>query len=336
MISDLVELSFVVPVFNGERTIAAVVSRIFDVFSEYAIEVVLVNDGSEDASECVSRFLVEQHPGRVVLVQLAKNFGEHNAVLAGLHQTRGQAVAVLDDDGQNPPEEVLRMWRTLREGQLDVVYGRYVQKQHSWFRNLGSWLNDQMATWLLRKPASLYLSSFKVMNRFVVQEVLKYGGPFPYLDGLIFRTTRKIGQIDVRHVKRSCGQSGYTLRKLLRLWLNMFLGYSVAPLRIAVVTGLLTSAMSALLMTGILVDKLWVNPQVPVGIPSVLALITFFGGVQLTVLGTVGEYVGRIFMSQNGMPQFVVREVVQGTPSATVPMDSGAYPVLHSGDLLNV
>jgi undecaprenyl-phosphate 4-deoxy-4-formamido-L-arabinose transferase len=336
MVSDLVELSFVVPVYNGEQTMEAVVSHILELFSRHAIEIVLVNDGSDDGSEKVCRDLVEQHPSRVVLVHLAKNFGEHNAVLAGLHQTRGLAVAVLDDDGQNPPEEVLRMWRTLREGRFDVVYGRYRSKQHNWFRNLGSWLNDRMATRLLRKPASIYLSSFKVMNRFVVHEVLKYRGPYPYLDGLIFRATRNIGQVDVRHAKRSSGQSGYTLRKLFRLWLNMFLGFSITPLRLSVVTGLLTSVMSALLMVGIVVDKQWFNPQVPVGIPSVLALITFFGGVQLTVLGTVGEYVGRIFMAMNGMPQFVVREVVRGTPTVTAEKDSGAYPVLQSGDLLNV
>lgn len=333
MVSDSIELSFVVPVYNGAKTIGGVVSRILDTFARHAIEVVLVDDGSDDNSEMVCRCLVEQDPERVIFVQLAKNFGEHNAVLAGLSQTRGQAVAVLDDDGQNPPEEVMPMWRTLKEQNCDVVYGRYRQKKHNWFRNVGSWLNGVLATRLLRKPSHIYLSSFKVMNRFVVREVLKYRGPFPYLDGLIFRATHNIGQIDVRHAERAAGQSGYTLRRLLRLWLNMFLGFSITPLRTAVVIGLLTSALSALMMVGILVDKLWLNPDVPVGIPSVLAFITFFSGVQLTVLGSVGEYVGRIFLSQNGMPQFVVRDVMRGT--ADPAMDSGAYPVVQTGDLMN-
>ena len=333
MVSDSIQLSFVVPVYNGAKTIGAVVSRILDTFSQHAVEVVLVNDGSDDNSEMVCRCLVEKHPERVIFVHLAKNFGEHNAVLAGLAQTRGQAVAVLDDDGQNPPEEVMPMWRTLKEQHHDVVYGRYRRKQHHWFRNMGSRLNDVLATWLLRKPPHIYLSSFKVLDRFVVREVLKYRGPFPYLDGLIFRATGNIGQVDVRHAKRVAGKSGYTLHKLLRLWLNMFLGFSITPLRTAVVIGLLTSALSALMMVGILVDKLWLNPHVPVGIPSVLAWITFFSGVQLTVLGSVGEYVGRIFLSQNGMPQYVVREVVRGTADAA--MDSGEYPVLQSGDLMN-
>jgi glycosyltransferase involved in cell wall biosynthesis len=332
MLSKPVELSFVVPVYNGASSIRRVVSRILDVFSRHVIEIVLVDDGSDDESAAVCRSLVEVHP-QLVFVQLSKNFGEHNAVLAGLAQTRGQAVAVLDDDGQNPPEEVLPMWHRLQQNQLDVVYGRYRRKRHSWFRNLGSGLNGMMATWLLRKPRNIYLSSFKVMNRFVVREILKYRGPYPYLDGLIFRATRNIGQIEVRHARRDSGQSNYTVRRLLRLWMNMFLGFSIAPLRAAVVVGLMTSALSAMLLVGILIDKVWINPAVPVGIPSVLACITFFSGVQLTVLGSVGEYVGRIFLSQSGTPQFVVRDVVRGTPNPA--LDSGAYPVIHSGDLMD-
>ncbi len=335
MAVDSVDLSFVVPVYNGAKTIESVVSRILSAFSSHTIEIILVNDGSRDDSEMTCRSLVEKHPDQIVFVHLSKNFGEHNAVLAGLGQSRGKAVAVLDDDGQNPPEEVMPMWQALKEQHHDVVYGRYRLKHHHWFRNLGSWLNGVLANRLLKKPAHIYLSSFKVMNRFVVHEILKYRGPYPYIDGLIFRTTRNIGQIDVTHAVRMEGQSGYTLQKLARLWLNMFLGFSIAPLRTAVVIGLLTSALSVLLMLGILVDKIWLNPQVPVGIPTVLAFVTFFSGVQLTVLGSVGEYVGRIFLSQNGTPQFVIRDVMRGHgQSVTV---STEQPRSHwPGDLMNV
>lgn len=335
MAVDSVDLSFVVPVYNGAGTIESVVTRIRDVFSSNTIEIILVNDGSRDDSEMTCRSLVERHPSQVVFVHLAKNFGEHNAVLAGLAQSRGQVVAVLDDDGQNPPEEVMPMWQTLKERHFDVVYGRYQCKQHHWFRNLGSWLNGILANRLLKKPAHIYLSSFKVMNRFVVREILKYSGPYPYIDGLIFRTTGNIGQIDVRHVARTEGQSGYTLRKLIKLWLNMFLGFSTAPLRTAVVIGLLTSAMSVVLMFGILVDKIWINPGVPVGIPTVLALVTFFSGVQLTVLGSVGEYVGRIFLSQNGTPQFVIRDIMRGH-GQSISFTTEAPRSHSTGDLMNV
>ncbi len=168
------------------------------------------------------------------------------------------------------------------------------------------------------------------MTRFVVNEVIRYRGPFPYIDGLIFRTTRRIGQLDVDHVPRAAGQSGYTFRKLVRLWLNMFLGFSIAPLRIAVMAGLLTSVLSVLLMLAVLVDKFWLNPDVPVGIPSVLVFITFFSGVQLTVLGMVGEYVGRVFLEQNGTPQYIIRETLTGEQQG--PLDSGIYAVIRSDD----
>lgn len=320
------ELSFVIPVYNGAATIGRVVHRILSEFSETAIEVILVNDGSQDQSESVCRFLVGEYPDQLTMVQLARNFGEHNAVLAGLAQARGTTVAVLDDDGQNPPEEVRSMWNCLRDRRLDVVYGRYRVKQHSLLRNFGSYVNDRLATWLLKKPSHIYLSSFKVMDRFIVREILRYRGPFPYIDGLIFRSTSNIDQIDVDHAPRASGQSNYTVRRLLRLWLNMFLGFSAAPLRLSVVVGLTTSALSVLMMLLVVVDKLWVNPTVPVGTPSILVFITFFSGVQLTVLGAVGEYIGRIFLAQSGTPQFVVREVLRGRPNPA--LDSGAYPIV--------
>ena len=302
-------LSFVIPVYYGSATIGDVVARIARSFESVDFEVVLVNDGSRDASEETCRNLVGAYPGVVHFVHLARNFGEHNAVLAGLRQSSGQTVAILDDDGQNPPEEIWRLWEHLKEHHFDVVYGRYLEKRHHWFRNLGSQLNDRMATLMLKKPAEIYLSSFKVINRFLVNEIVGYRGPFPYIDGLIFRTTNNIGQVDVEHRDRIAGTSGYTLTKLVKLWLNMFLGFSIAPLRLSIVVGLAASLASLLLLIGIVFDKVWINPGVPVGIPTVLTCISLFAGVQMMMLGMVGEYVGRIFLEQNGMPQGVVRYV---------------------------
>src|SRR3984893_17610102 len=218
--SDQPELSLVVPVYNSSATIGDVVDHIHKVFSTTRYEVVLVNDGSEDDSETVCRRFVEASPLNVTSVQLSRNFGEHNAVLAGLSYARGEYVAVVDDDGQNPPEEIVRMLAELKRGHYDVVYGHYIEKKHSWLRNLGSRFNDRIATLMLRKPKELYLSSFKVMNRFVVNEIVKYRGPFPYADGLIYRTTRRIGQIPVEHRASVSGASRYTFTKLVSLWLN--------------------------------------------------------------------------------------------------------------------
>jgi len=306
------ELSFVIPVYNGSRTIAGVVEAIHRLYADLDVEIVLVNDGSRDDTESVCGELVDRHPGTVTFVHLARNFGEHNAVLAGLNHSTGAYVAVLDDDGQNPPEEVRRMYDEIRARGYDAVYGRYRVKRHGWFRNFGSWFNDRIANIMLKKPPELYLSSFKVMNRFVVDEITSYRGAFPYIDGLILRTTRNLGQIEVEHREREDAVSNYTLRKLFLLWLNMFLNFSITPLRVAALVGTLTSAASLFLLVAIVIDKLYVNPNVAVGVPTVLVTIVFFAGIQLVILGTIGEYLGRLFLDHSGSPQFVVRYVRGG------------------------
>lgn len=324
-----VELSVVIPVFNGSDSIGPLVEEIHVLLNGRRFEVLLVNDGSSDASERVGCELAERHPDTVSFLQLARNFGEHHAVLAGLRASAGDYVVVLDDDGQNPPAEAIRLFEHAKNAKLDVVYGRYLQRKHSRFRMLGSWLNDKAANWALHKPRGLYLSSFKVMSRFLVDELCKYSGAFPYLDGMIFRITDRVGQVDVMHCERKSGRSGYTLGRLVGLWLNMLLGFSVLPLRLAMFAGLAAAASSFLFMAAILVDKLWINPEVTVGIPTALCAIAFFGGVQLAVLGTLGEYIGRVFLQNSGTPQLVVRYVC---PRRNRFLDSSdAMPVAGDG-----
>lgn len=324
------ELSFVIPVYNGSRTIGSLVERIQTIFAATAFEIVLVNDGSEDDSETVCAKLAEKSPQILTFVQLSRNFGEHSALLAGLSQSRGRYAAVLDDDGQNPPEEIAPMLQELKRRNYDVVYGHYIDKQHSWFRNAGSRFNDRVATWILGKPKELYLSSFKVMNRFLVDEIIKYRGPYPYSDGLIYRTTRRIGQILVEHRPGTGGPSRYTFRKLVRLWMNMFLNFSIAPLRLSVYVGLLTSCLSVVALIFILIDKIWITPGVTIGIPTVLGSIVFFSGIQLMMLGLVGEYLGRLYLDHTGTPQYIVRyttgarEKARPAVAVSAPSDGGA------------
>ena len=315
--SSAVELSWVIPVYNGSQTVGQVVDQIHATCAHLGFEILLVNDGSADASEEVCSRLVDRYPDTVGFLQLSRNFGEHHAVLAGLNYVRGRYVAVLDDDGQNRPQDVLKMLAHAQEHKLDVVYGRYRDRQHPWPRILGSWFNDKVANFVLGKPHDLYLSSFKVMSRFVVDEVARFNGPYPYLDGLILRATRSIGQIEVGHRPRQAGRSGYTLSKLVGLWLNMVVGFSIVPLRVSLVLGMTAALMSLLMLAGIVVDKVWINPHVTVGIPSVLAGVVFFAGVQLMILGVVGEYLGRIFLHQNGMPPYVVRYWKREAPQAS-------------------
>lgn len=301
------DLTVVIPVYNGAQSIGAVVERLQKIFSGSALQIVLVNDGSADNSEQACLELQAQYPRQIEFVQLAKNFGEHNAVICGLQHAHGEYVAILDDDAQNPPEEIPRMLDYLKTQRLDVVYGRYQHRKHSWWRRVGSAFNDRMANLMLRKPPELYLSSFKVMHQFVVREIIKYHGPFPYIDGLIFQATSRLGQIDVQHDQRLAGESGYTLRKLVRLWLNMFLGFSILPLRMTIFLGFFSCLIGVLALFGIVIDKIWLNPTVTVGIPTVIAFIILFSGVQLIVLGTIGEYVGRVFLHTGGRPIFVER-----------------------------
>jgi undecaprenyl-phosphate 4-deoxy-4-formamido-L-arabinose transferase len=308
------ELSLVIPVYNASGTIGLLVDQITKVFASASFEVVLVNDGSEDESEAVCARLAEAFPQTIAFVHLSRNFGEHNAVLAGFKQTRGRYVAVLDDDGQNPPEEVIKMLEELKRKNYDVVYGHYIEKKHSAFRNLGSWFNDRIATIMLHKPKDLYLSSFKVMSRFVVDEITKYRGPYPYTDGLIYRVTRNIGQIPVEHRSSARGPSRYTLRKLIRLWLNMFLNFSIKPLRLSIYVGLLTSCLSVVALIAIFIDRIWITPNVTLGIPTVLGTIVLLAGIQLMILGVVGEYLGRLYLDQTGTPQYVIRYVKRNDP----------------------
>jgi undecaprenyl-phosphate 4-deoxy-4-formamido-L-arabinose transferase len=306
-----VELSFVIPVYNGSATIASVVRRIHEAYSDLDFEVVLVNDGSLDDSEKTCVELVNSYPETVVFLHLARNFGEHNAVLAGLNHSRGEYLAVLDDDGQNPPEDVRRMYDAIKARNCDVIFGRYRLKHHSWFRNVGSKFNDRVANVLLKKPPDLYLSSFKVMNRFLANQIIQYKGSFPYIDGLILRVTRNVGQVDVEHRDRKDAGSNYTLTKLFFLWLNMFLNFSIVPLRFAAVLGFATSVTALLLMAGVVFDKLYINPGVTIGLPTIMLLIVFFAGVQLVILGTIGEYLGRMFLDYSRNPQFVIRYMVK-------------------------
>src|SRR6266480_3859994 len=308
------ELSLVIPVYNGSRTIGPLVEQTAKIFASTSFEIVLVNDGSEDDSEKVCAELAAKFPQNIVFVHLSRNFGEHSAVLAGFTTSRGRYLAVLDDDGQNPPEEVVRMLDELKRKKYDVVYGHYIEKRHSWFRNLGSRFNDRIATLMLHKPKDLYLSSFKVMNRFLVNEITKYRGPYPYTDGLIYRVTRNIGQIPVEHRASLSGPSRYTFRRLVRLWLNMFLNFSIKPLRISIYVGLFTSVLSVLALVAILIDKLWITKNVTLGIPTVLGSIVFFAGIQLMILGLVGEYLGRLYLDHTGTPQYVVRYVRRANP----------------------
>ncbi|CAM2057835.1 Undecaprenyl-phosphate 4-deoxy-4-formamido-L-arabinose transferase [Desulfovibrionales bacterium] len=307
-------ISIVIPTYNGSASIGNLVHRLVEVLGETGLEIIIVNDYSPDNTDAVIVGLIAEFPKVITYVKLACNFGEHNAVMAGLHQAHGEYVVIMDDDFQNPPEEVPRFIEEARSRDLDVVYTTYVKKRHAWWRNLGSYFLNQVANFMIDKPRGLYLSSFKCLSRFAVRQIIEYTGPYPYLDGLLLRSTRRIGVILVQHQEREVGRSGYTFRKLVRLWLNMFFNFSIMPLRLSFLGGIVFSGVGFLVMFWVIVEKI-VNPAVTMGYASLMTGIVFFAGVQLMVLGMLGEYLGRLFLSINKTPQFIIRECYRGGES---------------------
>ncbi len=307
-------MSVVIPVYNSERTIARLGEALIQGLSPvYDLELILVNDCSSDRSEEVCKSLFEKHPEYVRFFSLSKNVGEHNSVMAGLNHALGDYVVIMDDDFQNPIQSVHQLLNYALNHDCDVTYSFYSRKKHSFLRNLGSRFNGLVANVMLKKPKDLYLSSFKVLNRFLVEEIIKYQLPFPYVDGLILRTTDKIGKVEVEHQERREGKSGYTLTKLARLWLNMFTNFSILPLRISFLFGFLLSLIGSIFGVVILVEKL-TNPDIPLGYTSLILIVLLFSGIQLMSLGIIGEYLGRIFLSLNRKPQFSIRKKWEGLP----------------------
>jgi glycosyltransferase involved in cell wall biosynthesis len=303
-------LSIVVPVYNGAATIVALVDALAGLSIEGGHEIILVNDGSPDNSAEICRQLTQRTDVPVTFCDLARNFGEHNAVMAGLAQARGDYVINMDDDLQNPPEEVARLHAYARDQRLDVVYTYYDKKEHAGWRNLGSWLANRSADMLLDKPRGLYLSSFRCMSAFLVREITRHTGPYPYVDGLIMQVTQRIGSLKVKHLPRAVGRSNYTMRKLVRLWLSIFLNFSVAPLRVASVLGLGLAVLGVIAFAAVTYEAL-VQGGTPRGWASVMGAVLLLSGAQMLMLGIIGEYLGRLFMTTNARPQYIIRETTQ-------------------------
>lgn len=305
-------LSIVIPVYNGARSIERLVNELAALEVDGGVEVVLVNDGSADDSWEVIQRICASAPMTMIAIDLARNFGEHNAVMAGYAAANGAYIINIDDDFQNPPSEVVKLFEYARANQqFDVVYTRYERKIHSWFRNLGSRFNDAVARFMIDKPKGLYLSSFRCINRFLRDRVLTYAGPYPYIDGLILENTRRIGRLTVLHAARAEGASNYTFRKLVRHWLMMFVNFSVMPLRISSFIGAVFSVVG-FGMAMFAVYERFVR-DTPQGWASIVSVVLVFAGIQLLTLGLIGEYLGRLYLMHRGKPQFAVRTTLMAS-----------------------
>jgi glycosyltransferase involved in cell wall biosynthesis len=305
------KLSVVIPVYNSQDTIKPLVYSLFTVLYKYELEVVLVNDSSKDNSEAMCESLARENDG-VQFISLRKNSGEHNAVMCGLNYCTGDYIAIVDDDLQNPPSEIVTLLNTAIDGQYDVVYSKYQTKQHSALRNFYSRLNNLFAVHLLNKPRGLYLSSFKLIKKEIAGEIISYKGPYPYIDALILRCTDNIGTATVLHASRINGRSNYTLKKLLSLYLNIFINFSNKPLRLITITGGIISLTAFIVAVYILFERMAIHDEPP-GWSFLAILLLLLTGMIFVVLGILGEYIGKIMMSVNNAPQYVIKKKIINT-----------------------
>ena len=306
-------LSIVIPLYNAALTLPALHQELSALEVLGGLELIVVNDGSRDETEAVALKLIRESALPMTFLSLSRNFGEHNAVLAGLRAVSGQYVITMDDDLQNPPSEALKLLAVAEAEKRDVVFAIYDRKEHAWWRNAGSRLTNLIADFVVEKPRGLYLSSFRCLSRFVADEIAKSRNPYPYIDGLIFQVTQNAGTARVHHAERSQGSSGYNFRKLVRLWISMLVNVSIVPLRLMTVAGMIASALGFLAVIEVVLEHML--QRNPTGWSSLMAAMLLLSGTQLLLLGILGEYVGRIYLGISEKPQSVVRERITSTRS---------------------
>ena len=306
-------LSIVIPVYNSEDILDELINQItseirkkINLFEDY--EIILVNDNSADSSWKKIKEIANNQKN-VIGINLSKNFGQHNALMAGIKNSRGDFLITMDDDLQHPPNYIMEIINKLNQG-FDVCYTKYENNKYSFFKKLGSAINDKVANIVLDKPKNIYLSSYRGIKRNIINELKKFDGPYVYLDGIILNVTSNIGSINIKHNKRLKGNSGYSFKKLFSLWLKVFTNSSIFPLRMASVTGFIITIVSLFFAVLLIIFKIK-NPEIPQGWTSVATFIFFFSGVQLLALGIIGEYIGRIFINLNQKPQYIIREQIR-------------------------
>lgn len=304
------KLSFVIPCYGSEHTIKDVVEEIINKVKEdkkYDYEIILVNDKSYDNVWEVIKKLTTKNK-KIKAINFAKNMNKPGAVMAGLRFTEGDYIIILDDDMQCPINELWTIINPLNEGH-DIAVAKYKEKKQSKFKNFGSAVNKKMAEIIIDKPKDLYFNNFVAIKKYVVKEMIKYNNPYPYLEGLMLRTTNDIVNVLVEERERTVGKSNFTFKKMLSLWFNGFTSFSVKPLRISTYLGFFIAIIGFIYGIYVIFNKL-LNPSIIIGYSSLMASILFIGGVILIMLGLIGEYVGRIYISLNASPQYVIKETI--------------------------
>jgi undecaprenyl-phosphate 4-deoxy-4-formamido-L-arabinose transferase len=305
------KLSFVIPCYGSENTIEYVINEIVEVVSQrsdYDYEIICVNDGSPDNVISVLEKLAAAN-SKIKVADFAKNFGKHSAVMAGFSMASGDYIVSLDDDGQCPMDRIWDLVDPLAEDKADMTMAEYPHTKQSAFKNFGSRINSLMSRTLINRPKELQFSNFFVMKAYMVEEILRYENPYPYLEGLILRTTDKILGVKMEERERVAGKGHFTFFKSISLWINGFTAFSVKPLRVATFVGVLFAIVGFVFEFIIIIRRI-INPHIPMGYSSTMAVMLFIGGIIMLMLGLIGEYIGRIYISLNNSPQYVVRKYI--------------------------
>lgn len=314
---DKKQISFVIPCYGSEKTISFVIDEIQSVMRqnlEYDYEVIAVNDCSPDNVWEVLKGIA-QADHKVRLIGLAKNMNRPGAVMAGLGNAHGDYIVVMDDDGQCPMDHFWDLLEPLM-GEYDVSMADYPKREQSLFKDFGTLVNMKMTEYILDRPKELQFTNFMVMRRYVAQEICKYTNPYPYMTGLILRTTRRIACVRMEERERFNGKSNFTFGKMIGLWMNGLTAFSIKPLRIATVTGCVFAVAGFFYGLYTVIMKL-VDPTISAGYSSLMSVMLLTGGVLMLMLGMIGEYIGRIYISLNNSPQYVIRDMVNFTTSTS-------------------
>lgn len=303
MDTNLNLISVIIPTYKNSETLCRVVEDLITTFITFKIEIVIINDFSHDSTHENCLNLLKKYPNKLTYLSFSKNYGEHSAVMAGLKYSEGTTAIIMDDDYQNAPAEAKKLLEYSLKNNYDVIYTKYSTKKDPWYRNVMSKIANYAGKILLKKPNHIHLNSFKLIKRNIIDELVKYSGPFPYIDGLILSITHNIGSFEVEHRKRFRGKSGYSFYKLLKHFGNLAINFSTIPIHIFSILGLIVTVTSIFFIISIIIEKI-LNPNIPQGYSTILTAIFFFSGLQLLFLGLIGEYVGKILKNVNEEKQY--------------------------------
>lgn len=304
------KISVVIPCYCSSKTIENVIKRTEDTIKKdgrYDFEIICINDFSPDNTLEVLR-TIAANKSFVKVLSLSRNFGQHGALMAGFHYVTGSIVLCLDDDGETPPEQMFKLIDKLSEG-YDLVSAKYEEDHRSIIRSLGSKISFAMSYYLVGRPKQIELNSFYTFKSYIIKEVIKYNNPYPFVHGLILRVTKNMANVSIEREQRLSGQSGYTMKKLLGLWMNGFTAFSEKPLRLASYIGCISSFVGFVAALVVIIRKI-IHPEILMGYSSLLSVILILFGIVMIILGLLGEYIGRIYISINNAPQFVVKEEI--------------------------